>query len=95
MWWSTCVACSLLDTPRIPLKLVYLNKVPVVTSPSLVDEDAAKRLKIDVLLCQQHWQQLLKIDLQDKVQQVYAGQSFAKKPEAEQQLYDGFLSNQD
>jgi exodeoxyribonuclease-1 len=83
------------DTPRIPLKLVYLNKVPVVTSPSLVDEDAAKRLNIDVLRCQQHWQQLLKIDLQDKVQQVYTGQSFAKKPEAEQQLYDGFLSNQD
>ena len=33
--------------------------------------------------------------MQDKVQQVYAGQSFAKKPEAEQQLYDGFLPNQD
>ena len=83
------------DTPRIPLKLVYLNKVPVVTSPSLVDEDAAKRLNIDVLRCQQHWQQLLKVDLQAKVQQVFADQSFAKKPEAEQQLYDGFLSNQD
>ena len=83
------------EAPRIPLTSVYLNKVPVVTSPSLLDEDTAKRLNIDVLRCQRHWQQLMEVDLQEKVQQIFSGQSFAQKVEAEQQLYDGFLPNQD
>ena len=83
------------EAPRIPLTSVYLNKVPVVTSPSLLDEETAKRLNIDVLRCQRHWQQLMEVDLQEKVQQIFSGQSFAQKVEAEQQLYDGFLPNQD
>lgn len=80
---------------RIPLKVVHVNKVPVVTTHKLVDEAAAERLGIDVQRCEQHWQQLHQLDLKAKLQQVFAEQSFPPKPEAEQQLYGGFLPNQD
>jgi exodeoxyribonuclease I len=80
---------------RIPLKVVHVNKVPVVTTHKLVDQAAADRLAIDVLVCEQHWQRLNQIDLKAKLQQIFAEQEFPPKPEAEQQLYGGFLPGQD
>jgi exodeoxyribonuclease-1 len=80
---------------RIPLKVVHVNKVPVVATHRLVDEAAAQRLAIDVGLCEQHWQRLQPLDLKAKLQQVFAEQEFPAKPEAEQQLYGGFLPNED
>jgi exodeoxyribonuclease-1 len=80
---------------RIPLKVVHVNKVPVVTTHKLVDATAAERLNIDRQRCEQHWQRLNQVDLQHKLKQVFAEQVFPPKPEAEQQLYGGFLPNQD
>jgi exodeoxyribonuclease-1 len=80
---------------RIPLKVVHVNKVPVVTTHKLVDAAAAERLNIDRQRCEQHWQRLNQVDLQHKLKQVFAEQGFPPKPEAEQQLYGGFLPNQD
>jgi len=74
---------------------VHVNKVPVVATHRLVDEAAAQRLAIDVGLCEQHWQRLQPLDLKAKLQQVFAEQEFPAKPEAEQQLYGGFLPNED
>jgi len=80
---------------RIPLKVVYINKAPVVTTHKLLDEAAAKRLDIDVSLCELHWQRLNQMDLSAKLQAVFNSQSFPEKPDAEQRLYDGFLPNGD
>jgi exodeoxyribonuclease I len=80
---------------RIPLKVVYINKAPVVTTHRLLDEAAAKRLNIDVPLCELHWQRLNQMDLSAKLQAVFNSQSFPEKPDAEQRLYDGFLPNGD
>jgi exodeoxyribonuclease-1 len=80
---------------RIPLKVIHLNKVPVVTTHKLVDEAAAKRLKINMQRCQHHWQRLIQLDLASKVQLVFAEKPFPARPEAEQQLYAGFIPNQD
>ena len=80
---------------RIPLKVVYINKAPVVTTHKLLDEAAAKRLDIDVPLCELHWQRLNQMDLSAKLQAVFNSQSFPEKPDAEQRLYDGFLPNGD
>ena len=38
---------------RIPLKVVHVNKVPVVTTHKLVDAAAAERLNIDRQRCEQ------------------------------------------
>ena len=40
---------------RIPLKVVYLNKAPVVSKVSVVDSAVAKRLGIDLQRCESHW----------------------------------------
>ena len=80
---------------RLPLKVVHLNKAPVVCTPKVVDSSVSKRLNIDMQRCEEHWQRLTKVDLQTKLQAVFASPPLASTSEAEQQLYKGFLSNQD
>ena len=80
---------------RIPLKVVYLNKAPVVTTTKLIDSKAAARLAIDLERCEKHRQKLMTVDLSQKLEAVYTEQEYALRPEAEQQLYDGFLPNRD
>jgi len=75
--------------------VVHTNKVPVVTTHKLVDEAAAQRLAIDVSACEAHWQRLNQQDLKAKLHLVFAEQEFPPRSEAEQQLYQGFLPNQD
>lgn len=83
------------EEQRIPLKVVHINKAPVVTTHKLIDAAAAKRLNINVEQCEAHWQKLNQVDLRDKLHAVFAERTFPKKTEAEQQLYDGFLPNGD
>ena len=80
---------------RIPLKVIHINKAPVVTTHKLVDAAAAKRLDIDLERCERNWQRLNSMDLSDKLQLVFRDQKFPPKSDAEQQLYGGFLPNQD
>ena len=82
-------------TERIPLKVIHINKAPVVTTHKLVDAAAAKRLHIDLERCERNWQRLNSMDLSDKLQLVFREQTFPPKSDAEQQLYGGFLPNQD
>ena len=42
-----------------------------------------------------NWQKLNEVNLQTKLQQVFAERDFPAKAEAEQQLYQGFLPNSD
>ncbi len=80
---------------RLPLKLVHLNKCPVLTTVKLLDDAAAQRLQIDKALCERHWQRLSQVDLKAKLQQVYQGSAFEPSPDPEQQLYDGFIGDAD
>jgi exodeoxyribonuclease-1 len=80
---------------RIPLKLIHLNKCPVLATPKLLDDKTAARLKIDKARCERHWQQLLNVDLKAKVQQVMGGSEFPPRKDAERQLYDGFIPDAD
>jgi Exonuclease I len=80
---------------RIPLKLIHLNKCPVVVTPKMLDDKIAARLKIDRVQCEKHWQQLLQVDLKNKVQQVMGRNDFAPRRDPERQLYDGFISDED
>ena len=80
---------------RIPLKGVTLNRAPAVAPLNVLAPERAAELGIDLDRCQQHWQQLVQVQLAGKVQQVFAGQQFSKPDDADQQLYDGFISNSD
>lgn len=83
------------DQRRPGLKLIHMNKCPVVATPKLVDRATAKRLAIDLDDCYKNWQQLGQMELTAKLQRVYAERQYAPKVEAEQRLYDGFLADRD
>ncbi len=80
---------------RIPLKLVHANKCPILTTIKLLDDSAAQRLHIDKALCEKHWHMLQGVNLQAKLQQVFAQREFAPSHDPEQQLYDGFIGAAD
>lgn len=80
---------------RIPLKLVHLNKCPILATAKLLDDVAAERLQIDRALCRKHWQMLRSADIASKVQAVLGGQQFPPKDDPEAQLYQGFIGKQD
>lgn len=80
---------------RIPLKLVHLNKCPILATPKLLDETAATRLKIDKSLCEQHWQKLQRADLKSKLTAVFSQNDFPPRQDPEQQLYNGFIGDAD
>lgn len=80
---------------RIPLKLVHLNKCPILLTPRLLDARVCQRLKIDRTACENHWQQLLRQDLSAKVQQVFQRTPATAVRDPERQLYDGFLPDGD
>lgn len=80
---------------RIPLKLIHLNKCPVLATPKLLDDRAARRLNINKAACERHWHMLLRADLKAKVQQVMSANMFAPRHDPERQLYDGFINKND
>ncbi len=80
---------------RIPLKLVHLNKCPVLATPKLLTEQAAERLGISLADCRQHYRQLKPAQLMAKVQAVFGSQNFPPAQDAEMALYEGFISPAD
>lgn len=80
---------------RIGLKAVHLNKSPVLLTPKLVDGTLQSRFGLDKSVCERHWQKLLTLNIEQKIQQVFAANKFPSRPDAEQQLYDGFASPRD
>jgi len=80
---------------RIPLKLVHLNRCPVLLTAKMLDTPAQQRLQIDKARCEQHWRRLLATDLSAKLQAVYGDSEFPPRSDPEQRLYEGFLSDRD
>ena len=80
---------------RLPLKMIHMNKCPVLVTPKLVDPATATRLNLDVEGCHANWKKLQGYDIVSKLQQVYSESGFAARTDPERMLYDGFLSNSD
>jgi len=80
---------------RIPIKLIHLNKCPVLAPTKMLDKAVADRLGIDRDKCERHWQKLLPMELEYKLRSVYKSQSFASLQDPEQKLYDGFIADSD
>ena len=78
----------------VGLKLVHLNKCPVLAPPNMLDDRRAAELGIDKAGCESNWQQLRDLDLTDKLQKVFLDAEFPPR-DAEASLYDGFLNDAD
>jgi len=81
----------------VPLKLIHINKCPVVAPLSVLRPDDQQRLGLDMALYQERSLRLIDAQLvwRDKVQAIYAGEDFTPSQDPEQQLYDGFIGDRD
>jgi len=81
----------------VPLKLLHINRCPVVAPMNVLREEDIQRLQLDVPAYQAQAEQLRGSPglWQDKLAQVYAEEPFAANQDPEQQLYDGFMGDRD
>ena len=81
----------------VPLKLIHINKCPVVAPMSVLRPEDQQRLGLDMALYQQRVLRLNDAQKvwQDKVSAIYAREDFSASQDPEQQLYDGFIGDRD
>jgi len=88
---------------RLPLKVIHLNRCPVIATPKLLDASAADRLNINVKHCMDNWNILqrynatpeFRVEFKAKLQSIFVRPDYANDEDAEQALYQGFLPNSD
>ncbi|WP_374440783.1 exodeoxyribonuclease I [Pseudomonas panipatensis] len=81
----------------VPLKLVHINRCPVLAPLGVLREQDIQRLGIDRQAQQRHQQALVqgKSDWHGKLALIYAEETFPVSEDPEQQLYDGFIGDRD
>jgi exodeoxyribonuclease-1 len=81
----------------VPLKLIHINKCPVVAPLSVLRSEDQQRLELDMSLYQERTLRLSDAQTvwRDKVQAIYASEAFTSSQDPEQQLYDGFIGDRD
>ncbi|MBH3461080.1 exodeoxyribonuclease I [Pseudomonas putida] len=81
----------------VPLKLVHINKCPVVAPLNVLRPVDQQRLGLDMSLVQSRAEQLIQQHdvWRDKLENVYSADEFAPSEDPEQQLYEGFLGDRD
>ncbi|KAA0946557.1 MULTISPECIES: exodeoxyribonuclease I [unclassified Pseudomonas] len=81
----------------VPLKLVHINRCPVVAPLNVLRAEDRQRLNLDM---DEYQARALRLtDAQelwrDKLAAIYAEEDFASSADPEQQLYDGFIGDRD
>ena len=81
----------------VPLKLIHINRCPVVAPLNVLRAEDQQRLQLDMAHYQARAQQLIETQKvwQEKVQTIYAAEDFAGTEDPEQRLYDGFIGDRD
>src|SRR5690606_19369458 len=84
------------ETP-VPLKLLHINRCPVVAPLSVLRETDRQRLQLDWSSCERNMEALKSGQplWQEKLAAVYREETFAGSGDPEQQLYDGFIGDRD
>ncbi|WP_459206584.1 exodeoxyribonuclease I [Pseudomonas sp. MLB6B] len=85
------------DQLPVPLKLVQINRCPVLAPLSVLRTEDEQRLGIDRGLYLQRADALIRQQAhwQDKLAPMYSAQDFQVNEDPEQQLYDGFIGERD
>lgn len=85
------------DFQRIPLKVLHINKCPVVSSPAVLTPERAEQYGVDLEKCRQHWSQLqANSDIVSKVAEVFSEELTQKESDPDFMIYSGgFFSDAD
>lgn len=81
----------------VPLKLIHINRCPVIAPLSVLRNEDQQRLALDMQLYHDRAAELQghQAIVQDKLKTVYASEEFSSCEDPEQQLYEGFLGERD
>ena len=81
----------------VPLKLIHINRCPVVAPLNVLRALDQQRLQLDIGQYQERVHKLIQAQevWQDTLATVYASEDFVPSEDPEQQLYDGFLGDRD
>ena len=81
----------------VPLKLVQVNRCPVLAPLKVLREEDCQRLGVDMSACQRQAQLLEQRQnvWKGKLPAIYADNGFAASEDPEQRLYDGFIGDRD
>lgn len=81
----------------VPLKLLHINKCPVVAPLKVLRPNDIERLQIDLGLCERRAETLRGARTQwvGKLSELYAADEFESQQDPEQRLYEGFLGDRD
>jgi exodeoxyribonuclease I len=81
----------------VPLKLLHVNRCPVLAPLTVLRDSDKQRLQLDLATCQQRASLLRESQhlWQNKLETIYAEEDFAPQQDPEQQLYAGFFGERD
>ncbi|MCU1732032.1 MULTISPECIES: exodeoxyribonuclease I [unclassified Pseudomonas] len=81
----------------VPLKLVHVNRCPVLAPLKVLRAEDQQRLGLDMSDLLQRSEQLIaaKTQWENKLASIYSATEFAASEDPEQQLYDGFFGDRD
>jgi exodeoxyribonuclease-1 len=81
----------------VPLKLMHINRCPVVAPLNVLRAEDRERLQLDMDICQARALRLTDAQelWRDKLAVIYAEEDFAPSADPEQQLYEGFIGDRD
>ena len=81
----------------VPLKLLHINRCPVVAPLTVLRKQDQQRLDLDISELLRRGEQLIaaREQWEHKLASIYAGADFAASEDPEQQLYDGFFGERD
>lgn len=81
----------------VPLKLVHINRCPVLAPLKVLRPADQARLGIDLAMLQSRGEALAsqQSSWHDKLEHIYSGEEFPPCEDPEQQLYDGFIGDRD
>ncbi|NBH74726.1 exodeoxyribonuclease I [Rodentibacter pneumotropicus] len=85
------------EVPFVPLKLVHINKCPILAPAKTLLPENAERLGIDRQLCLENLAKLrASFDIREKVVDIFSEErQFEQSDNVETELYNGFFSNAD
>jgi exodeoxyribonuclease-1 len=81
----------------VPLKLLHINRCPVIAPLKVLRSEDQQRLQLDMTVFQDRARQLGEGQAvwQEKLSAIYAPDEFNASEDPEQQLYDGFIGDRD
>ena len=85
------------DELPVPLKLLHINRCPVVAPLSVLRPEDIQRLQLDMPGYRERAQRLSEsLELwQEKLKALYSREEFTPSEDPEQQLYEGFIGDRD